>query len=119
MQVNAQARDDVLQTAREYGAALGEHIIAVFGEQIPNEKVDEAVAFVTAEIFRRIEEMSSQNVAAVIVLDWGHECINALQERILEHTGYLLMAAALVGFDPWPAVLRSSRSARKATRRGE
>jgi hypothetical protein len=95
MHVNAQARDDVLQTAREYGAALGEHIIAVFGEQIPNEKVDEAVAFVTAEIFRRIEEMSSQNVAAVIVLDWGHECMNALQDRILEHTGYLLMAAAL------------------------
>ena len=47
MQVNAQAHHDVLQTAREYGAALGEHIIAMFGEQIPNEKVDEAVALVT------------------------------------------------------------------------
>ena len=119
MPSNAQARDDVLQAARQYGAALGEHIIAVFGEQIPNEKVDEAVALVTAEIFRRIEEMSSQNVAAVIVLDWGHECVNALQDRILEHTGYLLMAAALVGFDPWPAVLRSSRRAREASRRGD
>ena len=117
MQSNAQARDDVLQAAREYGAALGEHIIAVFGEQIPNEKVDEAVALVTAEIFRHIEEMSSQNVAAVIVLDWGHECVNALQDRILEHTGYLLMAAALVGFDPWPAVLRSSRRARETSPR--
>ena len=118
MQVNAQAREDVLQAAREYGAALGEHIIAEFGEQIPNEKVDEAVALVTAGIFRRIEDTSSQNVAAVIVLDWGHECVNALQDRILEHTGYLLMAAALVGFDPWPAVLRSSRRARETSRRG-
>ena len=119
MQVNAQAHHDVLQTAREYGAALGEHIIAMFGEQIPNEKVDEAVALVTDEIFRRIEEISSKEVSATLALDWGHECINALQERILEHTGYLLMAAALVGFDPWPAVLRSSRRARETTRRGE
>ena len=73
----------------------------------------------TAEIFRRIEDMSSQNVATVIVHDWGHECINALQDRILEHTGYLLMAAALVGFDPWPAVLRSSREARETSPRGD
>ena len=50
MPSNAQARDDVLQAAREYGAALGEHIIAVFGEQIPNEKVDEAVALVRAAL---------------------------------------------------------------------
>ena len=118
MQVNAQAREDMLQAAREYGAALGEHIVAMFGEQIPNEKVDEAVALVSAEIFRRIEEMSSLDVSATMALDWGHECMNALQDRILEHTGYLLMAAALVGFDPWPAVLRSSRRARETSRRG-
>jgi hypothetical protein len=73
---------------------------------------------VTAEIFRRIEDVSSQNVAAIIVLDWGHECMNALQDRILEHTGSLLMAAALVEFNPWPAVLRSSRTARETSRRG-
>lgn len=73
MPSNAQARDDVLQAAREYGAALGEHIIAVFGEQIPNEKVDEAVALVSAEVFRRIEEMSSLNVSATLALDWGHK----------------------------------------------
>ena len=41
--------------------------------------------------------MSSQNVAAILVLDWGHECVNALQDRILEHTGYLLMAARWSG----------------------
>jgi hypothetical protein len=45
--------------------------------------------------------------------------MNALQDRILEHTGYLLMAAALVGFDLWPAVLRSSRRARETSRRGD
>ena len=118
MQGNPKPREDVLQAAREYGAALGEHILALFGEQIPNEKVDEAVQLVTVEIFRRIAEMSSKEVSATLALDWGHECMNALQDRILEHTGYLLMAATLVGFDPWPAVLRSSRRARETSRRG-
>jgi hypothetical protein len=38
MQANAQAREEVLQAAREYGASLGEHIIAVFGEHIPTRR---------------------------------------------------------------------------------
>ena len=63
MEPTAQARDEAIPAAREYGTALGEHIIAVFGERIPNDKVDEAVALVTAEIFRRIDEMSAASMA--------------------------------------------------------
>lgn len=41
---------------------------------------------------------------AKLAISWGHECMNGLQERLLDHMEYLKVAAALVRFDPSGAI---------------
>jgi hypothetical protein len=48
--------------------------------------------------------MWESGLPAKLAIFWGHECINGVQERLLEHIEYLKVAAALVGFDPSPVI---------------
>jgi hypothetical protein len=84
--------------------SLAESVIDTYGLEIANEQVDDAVAFVTPAILERVREMWLQGTPTPVAVDWGHECVNALLDRILQHTGYLLMGAALVAFEPAAAM---------------
>jgi hypothetical protein len=91
---------EVADGARAYGVRLGERVIERYGLEIGDEQVDGAVAEVTREILQRVREMHRDGMPTALAVEWGHACVNGLQDRILEHTGYLLMGAALVAFDP-------------------
>jgi hypothetical protein len=96
-------QQEVLKAARAYGLRLAEEIIERHGVRIDDDLVDPAVALVTNEVLQRVREMHQEGLPTSLAIDWGHECINALMDRILEHVGYLMMGAALVAFDPWAA----------------
>jgi hypothetical protein len=99
-------QQEVLEAARIYGLRLAEQIIERHGVQIDDDLVDPAVALVTSEVLQRVREMHQEGMPTSLAIDWGHECIDALMDRILEHVGYLMMGAALVAFDPWVATRR-------------
>jgi len=48
--------------------------------------------------------MWETGLPAKLAISWGDECMNGLQERLLEHMDYLKVAAALVRFDPSDAI---------------
>src|SRR5829696_7733030 len=87
-------------------------VIDTYGLEIANEQVDDAVAFVTPAILEHVREMWLQGTPTLVAVDWGHECVNALLDRILQHTGYLLMGAALVAFEPAAAMRMPARPQR-------
>jgi hypothetical protein len=93
-----------LPDPRDFGVHLAEQLIDTYGLEIPNERLDEAVAFVTPAILERVRQTWLQGTPTLVAIDWGHQCVNALLDRILQHTGYLLMAAALVAFEPAAAM---------------
>jgi hypothetical protein len=95
---------DQLLDPHQFGVSLAERVIDTYGLEITNEQVDDAVAFVTPAILERVRETWLQGTPTLVAVDWGHECVNALLDRILQHTGYLLMGAALVGFEPAAAI---------------
>ena len=90
-------------------------MIDTYGVEIANEQVDDAVAFVTPAILERVREMWLHGTPMLVAVDWGHECVNALLDRILQHPGHLLMGAALVAFEPalamrMPAVISGAEA---------
>ena len=95
---------DQVVDPHQFGVFLAERVIDTYGLEIANEQVDDAVAFVTPAILERVSEMWLQGTPTLVAVDWGDECVNALLDRILQHTGYLLMGAALVAFEPAAAV---------------
>ena len=103
--------DEVLDP-HEFGVSLAERVIDTYGLEIANEQVDDAVAFVTPAILERVREMWLQGTPTLVAVDWAHECVNALLDRILQHTGYLLMGAALVAFEPAAAMRMPAMSQR-------
>jgi hypothetical protein len=99
---------DEMLDPHQFGAYLAEKVIDTYGLEIANEQVDDAVAFVTPAILGRVREMWLQGTPTLVAVDWGHECVNALLDRLLQNTGYLLMGAALVGFEPAAALRKSA-----------
>jgi hypothetical protein len=95
---------ELVSAAHEFGVYLAERVIDTYGLEIANDQVDDAVAFVTPAILERVREMWLQGTPMLAAIDWGHQCVDALLDRILQHTGYLLMAAALVAFEPATAM---------------
>jgi hypothetical protein len=99
-----QPRDELLDDPHQFGSYLADRVIDAYGVEIANEQVDDAVAFVTPAILERVREMWLQDTPVLVAVEWGHECVNALLDRILQHPGYLLMGAALVAFEPAAAI---------------
>jgi hypothetical protein len=95
---------DQLLDPHQFGVSLAERVIDTYGLEIANEQVDEAVAFVTPVILARVHEMWLRGTPTLVAVEWGNECVNALFDCILQHPGYLLMGAALVGFEPAAAI---------------
>src|SRR5687767_7263664 len=100
----AEVESEVLRTAHQFGVYLAERTLETYGLEIANEQVDDAVAFVTPAILQRVREMWLEGTPALVAVNWGHQCVDALLDRILQHTGYLLMGAALVAFEPAAAI---------------
>jgi hypothetical protein len=90
--------------ARQFGARIAEGIIEHFGVCISDEQVAEAVAKITGEVLHLVRGMWETGLPAKLAISWGDECMNGLQERLLEHMEYLKVAAALVRFDPSDAM---------------
>jgi len=103
--------DELLDDAHQFGNYLADGVIDTYGLEIANEQVDDAVAFVTPAILERVREMWLQGTPTLVAVDWD-ECVNALLDRILQHTGYLLMGAALVAFEPAAAMRMPARPQR-------
>jgi hypothetical protein len=99
---------DEMLDPHQFGVYLAERVIDTYGLEIANEQVDDAVAFVTPAILARVREMWLHGTPTWVAVDWGHECVNALLDRLLQHTGYLLMGAALVAFEPTAALRKSA-----------
>ncbi len=95
-QNHAVIRDD----ARRYGVRLAERTIEKYGLDIADEEVNDAVAEVMREIRQRVGCLSKEGLPRELAIIWGHEAINGLQDRLLEHISYLRMTARLVGCDP-------------------
>ena len=90
--------------ARQFGARIAEGSIEHFGVCISDEQVAEAVAKITGEVLHLVRGMWETGFPAKLAISWGDECMNGLQERLLEHMEYLKVAAALVRFDPSDAI---------------
>lgn len=88
------------EDGRRYGVRLAERVIDHYGLNITDEQVKAAVADVTGEIVQRVRQMVHAGIPPEHANHWGHECVNGVQERVLEHMEYLMMAVALVAFDP-------------------
>jgi hypothetical protein len=95
---------ELVSAAHDFGVYLAERVIDTYGLEIANDQVDDAVAFVTPAILGRVREMWLQGTPMLAAVEWGHKCVDALLDRLLRHTGYLLMAAALVAFEPATAM---------------
>ena len=89
-------RDD----ARRYGVHLAERLIEEYGLEIAEEAVDQALAEVRRDIPQRVGALSNEGLPHELAILWGHEAVNGLQDRLLEHASYLRMAAKLVALDP-------------------
>jgi hypothetical protein len=83
---------------------MAERIIERYGLCITDEQVKEAAAEVTGEVLQLVRAMWKSGLPAQLAITWGDECINGFQESVLEHMEYLKLAAALVRFDPSPAI---------------
>jgi hypothetical protein len=103
--------DEVLDP-HQFGVSLAERVVDTYGLEIANEQVDDAVAFVTPAILERVRVMWLQGTPTLVAVDWGHECVDALLDRVLQHPGYLLMGAALVAFEPAAAMRMLARPQR-------
>lgn len=90
--------------ARQFGARIAESIIEHFGVCIRDEQVSEVVAQITGDVLHLVRGMWETGLPAKLAISWGHECMNGLQERLLDHMEYLKVAAALVRFDPSGAI---------------
>jgi len=83
-------------------------VIDTYGLEIANEQVDEAVAFVTRDIFERVREMWLRGNADTGGRRLG-PCVCQCPSR--PHpaaSGYLMMGAALVPFEPAAAMRKQA-----------
>jgi hypothetical protein len=101
----------VADDGRHVGVRLAEQIVETYGLGITDKEVRDLVADVTREILERARTLFREGLPSELAILWGHECVNGVQDRILEHMSYLHVAAALVGVDPAPAILRRSPAA--------
>ncbi len=95
----------VADDGRHVGVRLGEQIVETYGLGITDKDVQDLVADVTREILERARTLFREGLPSELAILWGHECVNGVQDRILEHMSYLHLAAALVGVDPARAIL--------------
>jgi hypothetical protein len=84
--------------ARRFGARLGEWIAARHASDIDD------LGNILGDAMRVIEEevrkMKDGGLPSELAHHWGHECINGLQDYVLEQMDDLELGAALVGIDP-------------------
>jgi hypothetical protein len=92
------------EDARRRGARIAERTIERHGLWIADEDVKETASEITSEVLDAVRVMWRSGLPAKLAMKWGDECMNGVQERLLEHMGYLKVAAAFVRFDPSPAI---------------
>jgi hypothetical protein len=92
------------EDARRCGAQIAERTIEQYGLSITDAQTREAVAEITGEVIQLTREMWRSGLPAELAIFWGDECINGVQDRLLEDMEYLKVAAALVRFDPSSAI---------------
>jgi hypothetical protein len=111
----------VADDGRRLGAGIGEQILEIYGVHIGDDEVEALAADLTGEIFQRTHALWTEGLPAELAILWGHECVNGLQDRILEHASCLRFAAALVGVDParaiWPQCQSTETSTAQAIKR--
>jgi len=97
--------------ARHFGARIAERIIEHYGLCVADEQVGKVVTKITGEVLDLVRGMWESGLPANLATSWGDECMDRLQERVLEHMEYLKVAAALVRFDPSTAIENSDSAA--------
>jgi hypothetical protein len=96
----APERAQILEAGRSYGAGLGEWVIETYGFNVTGDAAQQVADRVCSEVLGRVHEIWVGGMPTMLALMWGHEVINAVQDRILEHLEYVQVAAKLVAFDP-------------------
>jgi hypothetical protein len=90
----------ICEDARRYGVRLAEQLIEEYGLENAEEAVDQALAAVRRDIRQQVGNLRSEGLPHQLAILWGHESVNGLQDRLLEHVSFLRMATKLVHLDP-------------------
>jgi hypothetical protein len=94
----------VADDGRRYGVRLAERMIEHYGLRVDLAEAEEAAAHAKCEILECVREFWTGGMPGPLAILWGHEAVNGLTDRILEHVEYLRVAALLVGVDPATAM---------------
>jgi hypothetical protein len=90
----------IADDGRRYGVGIAERMIELYGLRLDLAETEAAAANAKSEILQCVRELWAGGMPRRLAILWGHEAVNGLSDRLLEHVEYLRVAALLVGIDP-------------------